>query len=196
MLDEISRPFALYISVAYFAMLVNSIPIMANETGKSHTMLLRNEKRTSADNHTSRPVRKATCNSRTSNAENDNNNIDGDGCGDDAASTNNTTETVVDNDNIVTGASGENQETDVVTDNHNNANNTNNADDEDDEDNDEDDTMSKEIDRSHIVTIDSLGKIFPAPDAYDYVDIAGDPDLYARVPWFDHDAVLTEGLLD
>lgn len=69
----------------------------------------------------------------------------------------------------------ENQESDVVSYNNNNAKIADNGDVEDGK-------MSDEIDRRHSVTADSIGKNFSAPDEYDYAYIAGVPNFYGMRP--------------
>lgn len=193
--DERWRPFALYVIIAHCTVLVNRIHIMKHETGKSRTMWLRNATQTLPDNSSNHPFRKATPNTRTRHAKN-NDIVDCKGSGDNAESNNNTTDTVVDSGNIVTSTSSENQESDVVTDNKNSMKNANNADDEEGEDKDEDDEMSEEMDLRHTVTVDSIGKTFPAPDENDYADIAADPNFYGRAGWFAFNAALIEALLE
>lgn len=74
MYNERSRPFVLYVSIDYCTVLVNSIPIMAHQNGKSRTMRLRNTKRISADKRTNRKNRAATNNNNTDVVESKNNN--------------------------------------------------------------------------------------------------------------------------
>lgn len=60
----------------------------------------------------------------------------------------------------------------------------------------DDNDLSDGIDRSWRVTVSRMGKKFPAPDSFDFVDVAVNPELYGKVPCFGRDAVQVVGLLD
>lgn len=55
--------------------------------------------------------------------------------------------------------------------------------------------MAAECDRSLVISVQSLGKVFPAPDSYDGIDIGDDAELYGQAPWFDRDALSNNSLI-